>query len=174
MIKLMVASDIHGSAYYCKKMLEAFDREQAERLLLLGDILYHGPRNDLPKEYDPKEVIKMLNERKNRIFCVRGNCDTEVDQMVLEFPILADYAIIPTADHLIYAAHGHHFNLKQLPSASTRGHSPPRTYPHPGLGIVRRRKPVPESGFRVDSESGERAQLHDPTGWGSCLERSGR
>ena len=115
MIKLMVASDIHGSAYYCKKMLEAFDREQAERLLLLGDILYHGPRNDLPKEYDPKEVIKMLNERKNRIFCVRGNCDTEVDQMVLEFPILADYAIIPTADHLIYAAHGHHFNLKQLP-----------------------------------------------------------
>ena len=94
MIKLMVASDIHGSAYYCKKMLEAFDREQAERLLLLGDILYHGPRNDLPKEYDPKEVIKMLNERKNRIFCVRGNCDTEVDQMVLEFPILADYACL--------------------------------------------------------------------------------
>ena len=111
----MVASDIHGSAYYCKKMLEAFDREQADRLLLLGDILYHGPRNDLPKEYDPKEVIKMLNERKNRIFCVRGNCDTEVDQMVLEFPILADYAIIPTADRLIYATHGHHFNLKQLP-----------------------------------------------------------
>ena len=115
MIKLMIASDIHGSAYYCKKMLEAFDREQADRLLLLGDILYHGPRNDLPKEYDPKEVIKMLNERKNRIFCVRGNCDTEVDQMVLEFPILADYAIIPTADRLIYATHGHHFNLKQLP-----------------------------------------------------------
>ena len=115
MIKLMVASDIHGSAYYCKKMLEAFDREQADRLLLLGDILYHGPRNNLPKEYDPKEVIKMLNERKNRIFCVRGNCDTEVDQMVLEFPILADYAIIPTADRLIYATHGHHFNLKQLP-----------------------------------------------------------
>ena len=115
MIKLMVASDIHGSAYYCKKMLEAFDREQAERLLLLGDILYHGPRNDLPKEYDPKEVIKMLNERKNRIFCVRGNCDTEVDQMVLEFPILADYAVIPTADRLIYATHGHHFNLNALP-----------------------------------------------------------
>ena len=115
MIKLMIASDIHGSAYYCKKMLEAFDREQAERLLLLGDILYHGPRNNLPKEYDPKEVIKMLNERKNRIFCVRGNCDTEVDQMVLEFPILADYAVIPTANRLIYVTHGHHFNLKQLP-----------------------------------------------------------
>ena len=115
MTKLMIASDIHGSAYYCKKMLEAFDREQADRLLILGDILYHGPRNDLPKEYAPKEVIKMLNERKNRIFCVRGNCDTEVDQMVLEFPILADYAVIPTAERLIYATHGHHFNLKQLP-----------------------------------------------------------
>ncbi len=115
MTKLMIASDIHGSAYYCKKMLEALDREQADRLLLLGDILYHGPRNDLPKEYAPKEVIKMLNERKNRIFCVRGNCDTEVDQMVLEFPILADYAVIPIAGRLIYATHGHHFNLNSLP-----------------------------------------------------------
>ena len=111
----MIASDIHGSAYYCKKMLEAFDREQADRLLLLGDILYHGPRNDLPKEYAPKEVIKMLNERKNRIFCVRGNCDTEVDQMVLEFPILADYAVLPVGDRLSYATHGHHFNLNALP-----------------------------------------------------------
>ena len=115
MRKLMIASDIHGSAYYCKKMLEAFDREQADRLLLLGDILYHGPRNDLPKEYAPKEVIKMLNERKTKIFCVRGNCDTEVDQMVLEFPILADYAVFPAADRLIYATHGHHFHMNQLP-----------------------------------------------------------
>ena len=108
MKKLMIASDIHGSAYYCRKMLEAFDREQADRLLLLGDILYHGPRNDLPKEYAPKEVIKMLNERKTKIFCVRGNCDTEVDQMVLEFPILADYAVFPAADR-------HHFHMNQLP-----------------------------------------------------------
>ena len=108
MKKLMIASDIHGSAYYCRKMLEAFDREQADRLLLLGDILYHGPRNDLPKEYAPKEVIKMLNERKTKIFCVRGNCDTEVDQMVLEVPVLA-------ADRLIYATHGHHFHMNQLP-----------------------------------------------------------
>ena len=115
MKKLMIASDIHGSAYYCRKMLEAFDREQADRLLLLGDILYHGPRNDLPKEYAPKEVIKMLNERKTKIFCVRGNCDTEVDQMVLEFPILADYAVFPAADRLIYATPGHHFHMNQLP-----------------------------------------------------------
>ena len=114
-MKLMIASDIHGSAYYCRKMLEAFDREEAERLMLLGDILYHGPRNDLPKEYAPKEVLKLLNQRKNSIFCVRGNCDGEVDQMVLEFPIMADYCILTEGSRLIYATHGHHFNRTQLP-----------------------------------------------------------
>ena len=93
-MKIMIVSDIHGSAHYCRRMLDAFDREDADRLLLLGDILYHGPRNDLPEGYAPKEVIAMLNERKSQIFCVRGNCDTEVDQMVLEFPILADYCIL--------------------------------------------------------------------------------
>ena len=115
MKKLMIASDIHGSAYYCRKMLDAFDREQADRLLLLGDILYHGPRNDLPKEYAPKEVIKMLNERKNRIFCVRGNCDTEVDQMVLEFPVMADYCILAINGLTFYATHGHVYNQNNLP-----------------------------------------------------------
>ena len=73
-MKYMIASDIHGSAYYCKKMTEAFHREKADRLLLLGDLLYHGPRNDLPKDYAPKEVIAMLNELSRQIFCVRGNC----------------------------------------------------------------------------------------------------
>lgn len=115
MIKFMIASDIHGSAYYCKKMLEAFEQSQADRLLLLGDILYHGPRNDLPRDYAPKQVIEMLNQKKDRIFCVRGNCDTEVDQMVLEFPILADYSIITTKDRLIYATHGHNFHKNALP-----------------------------------------------------------
>ena len=85
-MKWMIASDIHGSAYYCRELLEAYDREKADRLLLLGDILYHGPRNDLPKDYNPKEVIALLNQHKQDILCVRGNCDTEVDQMVLEFP----------------------------------------------------------------------------------------
>ena len=114
-MKIMIASDIHGSAYYCRQLLAAFDREDADRLLLLGDILYHGPRNDLPKEYAPKEVIALLNERKQRIFCVRGNCEAEVDQMVLQFPVMADYCILPVGERMIYATHGHNHNLKALP-----------------------------------------------------------
>ncbi len=114
-MRLMIASDIHGSAYYCRRLIEAFEREEADRLLLLGDILYHGPRNDLPKDYAPKEVIKMLNELKNSIFCVRGNCDTEVDQMVLEFPVMADYCILPAGSRLVYVTHGHNFNTEHLP-----------------------------------------------------------
>ena len=114
-MKMMIASDIHGSAYYCRQLLEAFQREEADRLLLLGDILYHGPRNDLPRDYAPKEVISMLNEMKDKLFCVCGNCDAAVDQMVLEFPILADYCILPVGDRLIYATHGHNHNLQKLP-----------------------------------------------------------
>lgn len=114
-MKLMIASDIHGSAYYCRRLIEAFEAEGADRLLLLGDILYHGPRNDLPKEYAPKEVIGMLNGLKNIIFCVRGNCDTEVDQMVLEFPLMADYCIVPAGSRIIYATHGHNFNTENTP-----------------------------------------------------------
>ena len=72
-MKIMIASDIHGSARYCREMLEAFDREAADKLLLLGDILYHGPRNDLPEAYAPKTVIELLNDRKDKILCVRGN-----------------------------------------------------------------------------------------------------
>ena len=106
-MKLMIASDLHGSAYYTRKLLEAMDREQPERLVLLGDLLYHGPRNELPREYAPKEVISMLNRRKERILCVRGNCDAEVDQMVLEFPVLGEYGVIFVDGLTIYAVHGH-------------------------------------------------------------------
>lgn len=114
-MKWMIASDLHGSAYYCRKMLEAFEREGADRLFLLGDLLYHGPRNGLPREYAPKEVIPLLNEKKEKLLCVRGNCDAEVDQMVLEFPVLADYAVLPVGQRLIYATHGHIYHVKNLP-----------------------------------------------------------
>ena len=114
-MKWMMASDLHGSAYYCRKMLEAFEREGADRLFLLGDLLYHGPRNDLPREYAPKEVIPLLNGKREKLLCVRGNCDAEVDQMVLEFPVLADYAVLPVGQRLIYATHGHIYHVKNLP-----------------------------------------------------------
>ena len=114
-MKLFIASDIHGSAHYCREMLGAFDREGADRLILLGDILYHGPRNDLPREYAPKEVIPLLNARRERILCVRGNCDTEVDQMVLQFPILADYALLAADGLTLYLTHGHVYNPQNPP-----------------------------------------------------------
>lgn len=114
-MKWMIASDIHGSTYYCEKVLAAFSRENADRLLLLGDLLYHGPRNDLPQGYAPKEVISQLSAVKDKVFCVRGNCEAEVDQMVLPFPVLADYCLLEQAGHVVFATHGHHYNLETPP-----------------------------------------------------------
>ena len=114
-MKLMIASDIHGSAYFCEKLIEAWKREQPEKLLLLGDILYHGPRNDLPKDYAPKKVISMLNELKSELLCVRGNCEAEVDDMVLDFNVLAEYAILYIKNRLVFLTHGHKFNPQNMP-----------------------------------------------------------
>ena len=114
-MKLMAASDIHGSAHWCAELLKAFDAEGADRLLLLGDLLYHGPRNPLPQGYAPMEVAAMLNARRGQVFCVRGNCDSEVDQMVLELPIQADYALIPAGGRMIFATHGHLHNTAEAP-----------------------------------------------------------
>ena len=114
-MKIMFASDIHGSALYCSQLLELFHFEEAERLCLLGDILYHGPRNPLPDGHDPKMVAAMLNAEKENLLCVRGNCDCEVDQMVLEFPVLADYALLFDRGHMMYLTHGHHYNPENLP-----------------------------------------------------------
>ena len=131
-MKFLIASDIHGSAYFCKELLKAFETEKADKLVLLGDILYHGPRNDLPKEYNPKEVIELLNNINEKILCVRGNCDTEVDQMVLKFPVLADYAVLCENGRLIYLTHGH----KEIPKLSEndiviQGHTHVPTYKSP-------------------------------------------
>ena len=114
-MKYFVASDIHGYPEYCEKILMAYDREQADRLILLGDLLYFGPRNPLGSTYDPKGVISLLNACKDDLLCVRGNCDSDVDQMVLEFPILADYAILALGERLVYLTHGHVWNPSHLP-----------------------------------------------------------
>ena len=119
--KIMIASDIHGSAFWCDKLLKTFEKEGAKKLLLLGDILYHGPRNDFPDEYAPKKVFAMLNAIKEKIVCVRGNCDSEVDQMVLEFPILADYALLQAEDKTLFATHGHLYNEEVLPPLQSGG-----------------------------------------------------
>ena len=114
-MKLMIASDIHGASNTCQQLLDAFHAEKADRLVLLGDLLYHGPRNDLPGSYGPKDVITQLNEMRDVLICVRGNCDAEVDQMVLDFPIMADYALLQWGELTLYATHGHLWNEDMPP-----------------------------------------------------------
>ena len=114
-MKLFIASDIHGSAYWCEKMLKAFEESGADTALLLGDLLYHGPRNDLPEGYAPKKVTAMLCGVSEKLLCVRGNCEAEVDQMVLDFPVLADYAVIDLGKSAVYATHGHVYNESNVP-----------------------------------------------------------
>ena len=117
-MKLMIASDIHGDYACAKKLVDSFFTSCADKLLILGDILYHGPRNDLPMGYAPKEVIALLNPLRDKLLCVRGNCDTEVDQMVLDFPILADYSYIVTDGVEIFATHGHNYNMDTVKNLS--------------------------------------------------------
>ena len=114
-MKLVIASDIHGSAYWCAKLLEVIGQEQPDRILLLGDLLYHGPRNDLPRDYAPKQVIPMLSGLAEKILAVRGNCEAEVDQMVLPFPCMADYALVEADGLTLYLTHGHHADPNALP-----------------------------------------------------------
>ena len=106
-MKLLIASDLHGSACYTKMLVENFTASGADMLVLLGDILYHGPRNDLPREYAPKAVIELLNPLADKIVAVRGNCESEVDQMVLQFPVTPDYGLIVVDNRKMYLSHGH-------------------------------------------------------------------
>ena len=114
-MKYIIASDIHGSAFWCERVLATMQAENAEKLILLGDLLYHGPRNDFPDDYCPKKVFAMLNELKDKIVSVRGNCDSEVDQMVLEFPCLSDYALMQVGKSTLFLTHGHLFNADNPP-----------------------------------------------------------
>ena len=114
-MKLLIASDIHGSAYWCGKLLELAQQEQPDKLVLLGDVLYHGPRNDLPAQYAPKQVIAMLSDWKEKILCVRGNCEAEVDQMVLSFPCMSTYSQLLVDGKTFFLTHGHHYNPDALP-----------------------------------------------------------
>lgn len=120
-MKILTASDIHGSINWARRIIDKFHEEKADKLLLLGDLLYHGPRNDLPGDYRPKEVIELLNSEAKNILTVRGNCDTEVDQMVLDFPIMADYAYIVSGGTVIFATHGHIYNPKNPPVSLPEG-----------------------------------------------------
>ncbi len=106
-MKWLIASDIHGSFFYADLVLKRCRTERADGLILLGDLLYHGPRNDLPKGYDPKKTAAALNAYDGRIMCVRGNCEAEVDQMMLDFPVMADYSLMTWNAVLIYMTHGH-------------------------------------------------------------------
>ena len=114
-MKLVIASDIHGSAHWCGKLVEVIEQENPDKIILLGDLLYHGPRNDLPREYAPKEVIPMLSQYKDKIIAVRGNCEAEVDQMVLPFPCMADFSQLLAEGKTFYLTHGHHHNPDNLP-----------------------------------------------------------
>ena len=140
-MKWMIASDLHGSYYYAQQLQQAFEREQADRLLFLGDLLYHGPRNDLPRDYAPKKVIPLLNSLAPRLLCVRGNCDAEVDQMVLDFPILADYALLYAGSRAVFATHGHHYNTSCPPPLAKgdillHGHTHVPAWQEFGLSLI--------------------------------------
>lgn len=114
-MKIMIASDIHGSVFYLKQLMKDMKREAPDRLLLLGDLLYHGPRNDIPKDYSPREAAEILNSVQDRIICIRGNCDADVDQMLLKFPITAQNCILYAGDRMIFATHGDKYNMSSLP-----------------------------------------------------------
>jgi uncharacterized protein len=117
-MKIFFMSDLHGSLYYTKKALDNFKKENADYIVILGDELYHGARNPLPSEYNPKEVAQLLNEFADKIIAIRGNCDSEVDEMVLDFPMMATYSIILYDNRRLFLTHGHIYNEDNLPNLS--------------------------------------------------------
>lgn len=114
-MKYLLVSDIHGCLPTLEQVLDFYDRNQYDMLLILGDILNYGPRNRIPEGIDPKGIVELLNKRKDSIVAVRGNCDAEVDQMLLEFPIMSDYAIIVDGGRRMFITHGHVYNEQNCP-----------------------------------------------------------
>ena len=160
-MKYMIASDIHGSSFYCEQLMKRWVEEAPDKLILLGDLLYHGPRNALPDLYDTEKVLSMLNGIADKILCVRGNCDSEVDQVVLNFPLMADYAVVSAGGKDIFVTHGHVFNESHLPPLNfgdilLHGHThipecaeypaeaghPPYVYMNPGSVSIPKDGPV--------------------------------
>ena len=159
-MKLLIASDIHGSAEHCEQLFSAWEREKPDKILLLGDCLYHGPRNHLPEDYDTKRTMEVLNSLKSHIISVRGNCDSEVDQMVLEFPLMNTYEMIETDGLVLFATHGHVYNPSSPPpfvafDVMLNGHTHISALLESG-GIL-----LCESGFCVDSERRYAEFLYD-------------
>lgn len=113
-MKYLVASDIHGSIKYAKRLLEIYQEEQANTLILLGDLYYHGPRNPLPLEYNPMEVSKILNQYKDKLIVIRGNCDAVVDEMISEFKFIDHYQITLNNKNIMFT-HGHLYNKEYIP-----------------------------------------------------------
>ena len=128
-MKLVIASDIHGAADACARLMTVIEEESPDRIVLLGDLLYHGPRNDLPADYAPKRVIEMLNSVANNVIAVRGNCEAEVDQMVPGFPCMADHNVLldPAADMTLFLTHGHVYGPGYHNSVDAWPALPPRS-----------------------------------------------
>jgi len=118
-MKLFFISDIHGSLSNLNKAIELFNKEKADKIVILGDVLYHGPRNPLPDEYNPAEVAEVLNRHKDKIIAVRGNCDSEVDQMIIEYPMMETYTMIQLEDRKFFLSHGHVYSPEELPPLNT-------------------------------------------------------
>lgn len=113
-MKLLVVSDIHGSAYYAEKIPEIFEREKADKIIVLGDLYYHGPRNPLTKDYSPMKVAEILNSLKDRLEVIKGNCDAEVDEMISEFKF-KEHLLLDVNNLKVYFTHGHKNNMDNLP-----------------------------------------------------------
>ena len=175
-MNVWIASDIHGSALYCRQLLDLMERQGGDRLVLLGDLLYHGPRNDLPAGYDPKQVFAMLNARKDRVLCVHGNCDAEVDQMVLDFPIGADFRVEDLCGRRLFLTHGHHCNVDQRPSPAQLDGAGYVVYGHFHVPMKRQEdgRVVPEPRLRLHSQGGQLARLHPDDGGRHSMAGPGR